>query len=548
LTEKNDLWCICPEGFSGLRCEIVDTKIIISFEPTIEIQSLVLVHFIEVFNKTTPHIHTTILKKISFDKDTITVVRSGPFHIIFVELGKKSFYLTLLEAEYKYSLSISSRVMNSNRCLSITELFNASFVQMHLLRRMKYYHIPCQERPNLACFYDEKHMCICDHILRQSNCFTFNHSVENYDCKGENICENGGSCFHDKTKCPSLSTCTCDHCSYGSRCQFSTKGFGLSLDTILGYQIRPNESITGQRLSIKLTIVITTIMLIFGLISATLSILTFHTTKVREVGCGYYLLIASFISVGITIIFVLKLFFLMGSQMSLIIDRNYLLLNCILIDFLIKSLLTIIDWLYVCVSIERAIAAIKDVHFNKTKSKRVAKWIIIGICLLTILTYLHDPIHRRLMDDEEEHRTWCIVQYNTSLKVYNSMILLLHFILPFIINIISAFIIIISIARRKSIAQNQLTYKQQLRKQFYTFKRLLISPLILIVLSLPQLIISFSSGCMKSPRDPWLYLFGYFTSFISPMAIFFIFVLPSDVYKKEFTDTVQRIRRYFPHH
>jgi hypothetical protein len=237
----------------------------------------------------------------------------------------------------------------------------------------------------------------------------------------------------------------------------------------------------------------------------------------------------------------------MGSQMNWIINRNYLLLNCILIDFLIKSLLSIIDWLYVCVSIERVIAVIQDVNFHKAKAKRVAKWIIIGICLFTVLTYLHDPIHRRLIDDEDEHRTWCIIQYSTSLKAYNAVILILHFILPFIINIISALIIVISIARRKSITQNQLTYRQQLRKQFYTLKHLLISPFILIVLSLPQLIISFSSGCMKSPRDPWLYLFGYFTSFISPMAIFFIFVLPSDVYKKEFTNTIQHIRQYFSH-
>jgi hypothetical protein len=547
LPEKNGFWCVCPEGFSGSRCERVDTKMLISFEPKVEIQSIVFVHFIEVFNKTSPHIHTTILKKFSFDKDTITVIRSNPFNIVFVEIGNKTFYLLILQVEYKYLLHISSRVMNSKRCLSITELFNRSFTEMHLLRRMKYYHIPCRERTNLDCFYDKKHMCICNHTLRQANCFTFNHSVENYDCQGENICENGASCFYDKSKCPTLSTCICDGCSYGSRCQFSTKGFSLSLDTILGYQIRSNESITRQRLSIKITIAITTIMLVSGFISGTLSILTFRTTKAREVGCGYYLLTASFISICVSIIFALKFVFLMGSQMGLIINRNYISFNCILIDFLIKSLLSMVDWLYVCVSIERAFAAIKDIHFNKAKAKRVAKWVVIGVCLFAVLTDLHDPIHRRLMNDEEEHRTWCIVQHTTFLKAYNSIILLLSFFLPFTFNIISALIIIISIARHKSTTQKQLTYKQQLRKQLYTLKHLLISPCILIILALPQLIISFLSGCMKSPRDPWLYLFGYFTSFIPPMLIFIIFVLPSEIYKKEFNNSIRTIRKYLSH-
>ncbi|CAF4427356.1 unnamed protein product, partial [Rotaria magnacalcarata] len=37
---------------------------------------------------------------------------------------------------------------------------------------------------------------------------------------GSNNCQNGAQCF------------------YGTQCQFSTQQFGLSLDAILGYQIR----------------------------------------------------------------------------------------------------------------------------------------------------------------------------------------------------------------------------------------------------------------------------------------------------------------------
>ncbi|CAF4398238.1 unnamed protein product, partial [Rotaria sordida] len=50
---------------------------------------------------------------------------------------------------------------------------------------------------------------------------------------------------------------------------------------------------------------------------------------------------------------------------------------------------------------------------------------------------------------------------------------------------------------------------------------------------LPRLIISFSSKCMESTRDPWLFLSGYYISFVPSLLIFAVFVLPSKKYKEE---------------
>jgi hypothetical protein len=46
----------------------------------------------------------------------------------------------------------------------------------------------------------------------------------------------------------------------------------------------------------------------------------------------------------------------------------------------------------------------------------------------------------------------------------------------------------------------------------------------LILLTLHRLIISFASGCMRSAREPWLYLIGYFLSFIPSMLTFIVFM------------------------
>ncbi|CAF3663052.1 unnamed protein product [Rotaria sordida] len=242
------------------------------------------------------------------------------------------------------------------------------------------------------------------------------------NCQERTQCENGGQCIQDLSICPSTTMCICPECYYGGKCQFTTKGFSLSLDVILAYQIRPHMYISRQRAVIK-------------------------------------------------------------------------------------------------------------------KSKQTAQWVIITIILLTTISLIYDPIHRKLIDDKEEQRTWCIVRYSSLIRIFDSTIHIFHFIIPFLINLLSAMMIIINIARTHSNARKQQTYTQYLKKQFHHQKHLIIGPIINVILSIPRLIISFLSGCMKSNRDPWLFLFGYFISFMPPLLTLIVFILPSETYKKEL-DTI----------
>jgi hypothetical protein len=50
---------------------------------------------------------------------------------------------------------------------------------------------------------------------------------------------------------------------------------------------------------------------------------------------------------------------------------------------------------------------------------------------------------------------------------------------------------------------------------------------------------------MKSVRDPWLFLVGYFISFIPSALIFAVFILPSTAYKKEFKKAIKSLQRKF---
>ncbi|CAF1192268.1 unnamed protein product [Adineta ricciae] len=182
--------------------------------------------------------------------------------------------------------------------------------------------------------------------------------------------------------------------------------------------------------------------------------------------------------------------------------------------------------------------------YDKSKSRRAVKWTIISILLFSTSSLLHDPINRQLIEDREETRTWCLIQYSSALQIYNSTINIFHFFVPFIINIVTAFIIIFVAARSRATAQRQQTYKQHLKEQFHRHNHLILSSIILVILATPRLIISFMSGCMKSVRNSAFYLVGYFISFIPLCITFIVFVLPSKLYKNEFYAATRRLRTF----
>jgi hypothetical protein len=204
------------------------------------------------------------------------------------------------------------------------------------------------------------------------------------------------------------------------------------------------------------------------------------------------------------------------------------------------------QWLTAFVAIERACVVIKGTNFNKKKFKSRAKWIISALVLISMTTNIHDPIYRRLLVEDDnvndEKRIWCIVQYSSAIRILNLIINIIHLIVPFIINLISAIIIIVMSTRQQAAIKKKKKYQEILNEQIQRHKNLLIGPCVLIILGIPRLIISFTSGCMKSASDSWLFLLGYFVSLIPLLLTFILFVLPSSTYKQAFRKAIRRYR------
>jgi hypothetical protein len=235
--------CVCPLGYSGLKCEHKATQIRYSFMSDISIPSFVLAHFIRVYEDSSPT-RTISFKKIPLYQDYVLLSTSVPFHVLLVKFHNQ-YYLSVTQENYSPSIDITTKMTSNHRCMYLDEnLLNLTIIKFLQLRRVKYYHTICQTRVKLMCFYDESLMCLCT-IDRHANCFDFDRKITS-DYKKHNYCENGGKCFPDRSIFPASSTCACTGCFYGPRCELNIKRIALSLDVILGYHIKPYAALADQ--------------------------------------------------------------------------------------------------------------------------------------------------------------------------------------------------------------------------------------------------------------------------------------------------------------
>ncbi|CAF1216350.1 unnamed protein product [Adineta ricciae] len=361
-----------------------------------------------------------------------------------------------------------------------------------------------------------------------------------------------------------------DSCIIGDRCNSYTKGVGVTLDDILRNKIQRNMTFNDQSFLIKMTAAFTMIMFGAGLINAVLSLLTFQNMELRQVGCGIYLLSSSITSLFTISLMTIKFWYVVLTQMNMRLNRSILQSGCKSIEPLLKVFIYLDTWLNACVAIERAVHVFQGVKFSKKKSKRIALWIVFILPFFIVSTIIHEPLHRnvieyatekyRSQDDDQltnnsieyetekngseiiemENHILCVNIYSRSMQDYNTAILFFHLTVPFIANLFSALFIIFGTARQRSVARTNQSYQAHILQQLSEHKQLIVSPIILLILSLPRLIISLVSGCVDASNNSWLYFFGYAISFTPSILMFMVFIYPSSLYMNTFKNSLKK--------
>ncbi|CAF1489173.1 unnamed protein product [Didymodactylos carnosus] len=196
------------------------------------------------------------------------------------------------------------------------------------------------------------------------------------------------------------------------------------------------------------------------------------------------------------------------------------------------------------VSLERLYAAS---YPTKTFLKQPMVAIILSILTMCVIfgMHLYEIFYYTVQFESKTNSTICVIDYSKQhgfWTVFNRVNVLINYIVPFLLQFVSILLLLIALARKKKRVQNT---DDALIKQFKTNKELFITPTILILSALPPVILSFNFQC-KELNQSWqryMLLIAYFLSYSPQILGFILHVLPSTLYKKEFSYTANTISR-----
>ena len=290
---------------------------------------------------------------------------------------------------------------------------------------------------------------------------------------------------------------------------------------------------------------------------------TFNRPKVLLVGAGHYLRIVSIVNQIAVLVLLLKLLHLVLSLKSYIVHQLTNTILCKVLSYLVVCSSRISYWLMGMIAVERVYVTW---YLTGTwlKTPRIAKRIIATIIVAIIVCDVHELIFYQSIDDpkslDTNNSTWCVTSYPSAVNTYNQVNVILNYILPFLINLLSTIILIILIVRRRTKAKKNVytTPTTNIRSRFRVYldllkkyKELILPPSVTMLpqlFSLPQFILSFSFACQefKLAWQRYLLIVAFFITYLPQVFLYKLYISPSTFYTEEFhaTNLYKRISRW----
>jgi len=315
----------------------------------------------------------------------------------------------------------------------------------------------------------------------------------------------------------------------------------FTLDSLIVKDVQNNHQILS---AIYISIVALTFL--FGLFNNLCSFLTFIRPKPRKVGVGNYLLIISVVDQCSLLFLLLKVIhIILGSNGTLFYYEKLNLYSCQIISYLLSVFTRITYWLTSFVTIERLCTVLFPTS-DTMKNPRLALGSSIFVILAVFSMHLHEVLHYTTITDlsyTSVNVTLCVTSYTQSaILIYNRVNVLIHYFIPFLIQVISISVLIVQItlSRARASGSRQQTFLDLFKRQLKTQKEQYITPTIIIFSSLPQAILSFSYACTELKRSwqRYILLTTYLLSYLPQVLGFVLYVLSSTNYSEEFSQTI----------
>lgn len=387
-------------------------------------------------------------------------------------------------------------------------------------------------------------MCICDPDHYRAECFGYDRFSDR--CS---LCLSGGFCLKGEVDDPTDFLCLCPRCHYGSICEYSNEWMSFTLDSLT-----VKDLYTNATMAISIYILVTIFIFLFGLFNNLNSFLTFLRPKTRKFGVGIYLLVISVVNQCSLLILLLKfIHIILSSNGTLFYYETFNLYSCKIISYFLSVCTRIVNWLDSLIILEYLCMVLWP---TSTVFKKPRRAFVLSMCVMLIVSgmHIHEVMYYKIMINPaytSRKITLCVTSYPEQvISIYNRVNVIIHYFVPVAIQLVSITVLIIQLTRIRARANGtmQETFTDQFKKQFKTHKEHYVTPVIVVLCSLPQTILSFSYACAE-PKQAWqryLLLTAYFLSCSPQMLGFILYVLPSNTYTEEFHQTIigKRLARY----
>ena len=303
-------------------------------------------------------------------------------------------------------------------------------------------------------------------------------------------------------------------------------------------------------------IIIPIILFLIGSVNNTLCFVTFNRSKPLLVGVGHYLRATSIINPLALCILFLKMLHLVLSMKGYIVHHLLNTILCKVLSYLVACTSRMSYWLMSMVAIERVYVT-WSLRGTWLKSPRTAKCVISAIIIGILALDVHEIIYYESIEDPKfldiNNSTWCVTSYASAVSTYNKINVILNYILPFLINLLSTIILIVLITMKRAAAtakkSKHLKSEGNVKITFRGYinflgknKELILAPSVTMLpqlFALPQFILSFSLACQEFnvAWQRYLLIISFFMVYLPQVISYKLYISPSSFYKEEFEAT-----------